>query len=83
MQFALIFHLLNHGHPMIEYIAMHTLFVELNVSNNPMKHWSNGFGWEMTNYMFKQVLKQTRTIVVRASFISLSVDEVITVNNQS
>ncbi len=38
MQFALIFHLFNHSHPMIEYITMQTLFVELNVPNNPMKH---------------------------------------------
>ncbi len=33
----LIFHLFNHGHPMIEYITQN-LFVQLNVFNNPMKH---------------------------------------------
>jgi len=38
MQFALIFHLLSHGHPMTEYTKMQTLFVQLNVPNNPMKH---------------------------------------------
>jgi hypothetical protein len=59
MQFVLIFHLLSHGHPMTKYIVIQTLFVELHVPNNPMKHWSNGSGWEMTNYMFEQVLKQT------------------------
>jgi hypothetical protein len=33
--------------------------------------------------MSKQVLKQTQTIVVGASFLSLSVDEVTTIDNQS
>jgi hypothetical protein len=33
--------------------------------------------------MSKQLLKQIQTIVVRASFLSLSVDEVITIDNQS
>jgi hypothetical protein len=32
---ALIFHLLNHGCPMIEYFAMQFFFVKLNVFNNP------------------------------------------------
>jgi hypothetical protein len=81
MQFVLIFHLLNHGHPMIEYTIMQTLSMKLNVPNNPMKLWSNGSRWEMTNYMFKQVLKQTHIIVIGASFISLSVNEVIIVDN--
>jgi hypothetical protein len=62
---------------------MQTLFVELNVPNNLMKHWSHGFGWEMTNCMFEQVLKQTQTIVVGPSFLSLNVDEVIIVDNPS
>jgi hypothetical protein len=37
----------------------------------------------MVDYMSEQVLKQIQTIVVKASFLSLSVDEVINVNNQS
>jgi hypothetical protein len=68
---------------MTEYTAMQTLFMELNVPNNPMKHWFHGSGWEMTNCMFEQVLKQTQTIVVGASFFSLNVDEVTIVNNPS
>jgi len=37
----------------------------------------------MIDCMFEQVLKQTQNIVVRANFFSLSVDEVITIDNQS
>ncbi len=33
--------------------------------------------------MFEQILKQTQTIVVGASFFSLSADEVTIVDNQS
>jgi len=33
--------------------------------------------------MFEKVLKQTQTIVVGTSFLSLSVDEVTNVDNQS
>jgi hypothetical protein len=40
-------------------------------------------GGDMTNCMFEQVLKQTQTIVVGASFLSLNVDEVIIVDNPS
>ncbi len=37
----------------------------------------------MIDCMFEQVLKQTQTTIVGASFFSLSVDEVITIDNQS
>ncbi len=83
MQFALIFHLLSHGCPMTKHTTMQTLFMQLNVLDNPIKLWFNGCRWEMVDCMSKQVLKQTQTIVVGASFLSLSVDEVTTIDNQS
>jgi len=42
-----------------------------------MKHWYDGFGWEMANCMCEQVLKKTQTIVVKANFFSLIENEVI------
>ncbi len=36
----------------------------------------------MANYMFEQILKQIQTIVTKANFLSLSVDEVTIVDNQ-
>jgi hypothetical protein len=68
MQFALIFHLLSHGHPMTKYTTMQTLFVELNVPNNHMKHWFHGFGWEMTNCMFEQVLNKLKLLLLGQAF---------------
>jgi hypothetical protein len=44
---------------MIDDIAMQKLFVQLNVPNNLMKHWSNGAGWEMTDSMCEQIFKKT------------------------
>jgi len=79
VQFALIFHLLCHGRTMIDYIAMQKLFVQLNVPNNLMKHWSNGAGWEMTDSMCEQVFKKTQNFMVARRFFSLSVNEVATI----
>jgi hypothetical protein len=62
---------------------MYTLYVQLNMRDNCIKHWFNGFGWEMANCMSKQILKQIQTIVVKASFLFLNADEVITIDNQS
>jgi hypothetical protein len=59
------------------------LFVQLDVLDNTIKHWSYGSGWEMADYMFKQVLKQIQTIIGGANFLSLSVDEVTVVDNRS
>ncbi len=42
-----------------------------------MKHWFDESRWEMVNDMSEQVLKQTQTIVAKAKFYSLSVNEVI------
>jgi hypothetical protein len=49
VQVALLFHLLNRIRPINEYITMQILLLQLNVFNNPMKHWSDKVGWEMAN----------------------------------
>jgi hypothetical protein len=46
-----------------------------------MKHRSNGASWEMANFMCEQVLKKTQNFVAIGRFLSLSVDEVTTINN--
>ncbi len=48
-------HLFKHRHPMIDDIVQ-KLFVQLNVLNNPMKHWLNGACWEMIYCMCEQNL---------------------------
>jgi hypothetical protein len=46
-----------------------------------MKDWFNKFGWEMTNYMCEQVLKNIQIVMARASFFSLSVNEITNVED--
>jgi len=81
VQFALIFHLLSHDYLMTKYTTMETLFVYLNLFKNSIKHWSNGYRWEMLNCMSEQVLKQIQTTIVRASFLCFNAYEVTTIDN--
>lgn len=55
--------------------------MQLNVPNNPMKHWFNEFGWEMTNYMCEQTLKKIQIVMARTSFLSLNVNEITNVDD--
>jgi hypothetical protein len=66
---------------MTKYTTMETIFVYLNLLKNSIKHWSNGYRWEMPNCMSEQVLKQIQTTIVRASFLCFSAYEVITIDN--
>ncbi len=68
---------------MIKYTIMHKLFVLFNVPNNPMKHWFDGVGWEMANFMCEQVLKKIQSVVVISRFVYLGVDEVKINDDQS
>jgi hypothetical protein len=52
---------------------MQKLFVQLNVPNSPMKHWYGGASWEMIDYMHKQVLKITQSVVLKGRFVFSSV----------
>jgi len=54
----------------------------LNVLDNPIKHYFDGFGWEIADYMFEQVLKQIKTIIIGANFFSLNANEVATIDDQ-
>jgi hypothetical protein len=47
---------------------MQKLFVQLNVLNNPMKHWSNGACWEMENCMCEQNLKKLKILWLSKEF---------------
>ncbi|KAG0574823.1 hypothetical protein KC19_VG294800 [Ceratodon purpureus] len=83
IQFAVIFHLLSQGRPMLEYEASHSLFKYLLVPGLPKLHWSDNSGWEMADAMLKQVLKQNRVDMQSSNFLSMSCDEVTTIDNQS
>jgi hypothetical protein len=57
--------------------------MQLNIFNNPKKHYSNGFGWKMVDLMFEQVLNLFFNVVTKTSFVSLSANEIIIIDNQS
>jgi hypothetical protein len=44
IQMKCIFHVLFHGHPMLEYESFYELFKSLNVPNNPSMHWFDNVG---------------------------------------
>ena len=47
IQFATILHLLQEGHPMLEYAALQPLLKFLEVPKLPRRHWFNNAGWEL------------------------------------
>ncbi len=55
--------------------------MQLNVLNNPMKHWFDGASWEMVNCICEQVLKITQSVVARSRFVFLSANEMTTIDN--
>jgi hypothetical protein len=83
VQMAIIFHLLSFGRPMLEYEHMRSLLEQLGCPKLPIKHWSDTAGWEMAESLYTVVQNRTKLVVSGANFISLSCDEVTTVDNQS
>jgi len=55
--------------------------VQLNVLNDPMKHWFDGANWVMVNCICEQVLKITQNVVTKSRFVFLSANEMITIDN--
>ena len=77
VQFKTIFVILSGGWPMNNYTTQKALFDSLNDPNQPIKHWSIGTGWEIA-----EGLEMVVVDLQKAKSISLSCDEVITVDNQ-
>ena len=55
----------------------------LRVPHYPMSHWSIYIGWEMASYLAKVENQNVQERVKESKFISLSLDEVIVVDNTS
>jgi hypothetical protein len=47
-----------------------------------MKHWFNWMSWKVADFMCKQVFKKIQSVMVVERFIFLSVNDVITIDNQ-
>jgi hypothetical protein len=50
-QFAAMWHLLQQGRPMIDFVAFKFLFQLLNIENYPHKYWFNSTKWSMAKVM--------------------------------
>jgi len=82
-QFATVFHMLQHGRPMLEYESMRELFTFLKMPHLSKKHWGDNSGWLMAEYLHAQVMQKAREVIHGGKFLSISVDEVTTVDNQA
>jgi len=47
----------------------------------PKKHWSNKVGWEMAKHIDHEMRKMTKVAIQNAKFISLTCDEVTSMDN--
>ncbi len=54
----------------------------LKVNNNMFKCWLDISGWGIIEAMHNVVFKKTRFVIIEINFLSISVDEVNTINNQ-
>jgi hypothetical protein len=68
---------------MLEYEAHKELFDFLGLEENLRMHWTNSISWAMVQHMHGIVLEATKSIVGATQFISLTCDEVNTIDNQS
>jgi hypothetical protein len=62
---------------------MQSLFAFLKVPNNPLKHWNDYVGWEIEKVLHRVVLNVIKEVILASSFLSISTNEVNTIDNHS
>jgi hypothetical protein len=82
-QMGVIFHLLSTGRPMVDYSGIRPMLQFLGVPKLTKRHWSDGAGWMLADCMFRQVEAKALETVRASRFISLSCDEVTSIDNGS
>jgi hypothetical protein len=83
VQLASLFQTLRDGRPMIEYESRFKIYDFLTVPDLPRVHWSEGAGWLMAEHMYDIVKKKHRRMLAAASYMSLTTDETMAVDNCS
>ena len=68
---------------MVDYSTMRPLVQFLGVPKLGKHHWSDGAGWMLAECMFRQIEAKTLETVRSSRFISLSCDEVTSIDNGS
>ncbi len=74
VQFAIVYHVLARGHPMI-------LFQMFKVKNVGRKHWNNSSSWGMVEVMHNLLINVTKATLAFVAYTSISTYEVRTINN--
>jgi hypothetical protein len=82
-QMGIIFHLLSTGRPMVDFSSIRPMLQFLAVPKLAKRHWSDGAGWVLAECIFRQVEAKALEMVRSARFISLSCDEVTSIDNGS
>ena len=81
VQMAIVFHLLSFGQPVVEYEHMKGLLEQLGCPKLPLKHWFDSSGWELVKNLYNIVQRYTKLVVNEAKYLSLTCNEVNTVDN--
>lgn len=68
---------------MIKYEQMQSLFAFFEVPNNPFKHCSDWARWEIAKVLHYVVLRAIKEVILASSFLSISTNEVTTIDNHS
>ncbi len=80
VRFKSLFHILSHGHPLLEYETMYDLFSNFKVPNNLNMHWSDFASWTLVKFMYQQVQKPIIQTKQFAQFFACYCDEVTTID---
>lgn len=81
IQLSTVFHILSNGRPMTDYPKMMKYLSFIQVPNFPSSHWSLTSGWEWGKYLAQVEKDDMKEKIVKATFLSLSLDEVTAVDN--
>lgn len=68
---------------MTEYKVVKDLLLQLKTPNIPKKHWCDNSGWGMAKVMCILVEKKKKQTLATTNSISITNDEVTTMDNQS
>ena len=74
VQFATLFEILSHGHPMVDYERSEVLLKHIRVKNMPARHWSENIGWKMSKHLHLLVLSCLRYVIQSIQIFSISYD---------
>jgi hypothetical protein len=83
IQLSIVFHILSKGRPMTDYPDYIKYLFFLQMPNFPSSHWSLTSGWEWAKYLAQVENDYMKEKIASARSMSLSLDEVTTIDNTS